>query len=218
MNVQLVGKPGELDEPGGGYGFRFIDPDGRCVELSADVATHSARDTSRPVEPDAICHVVLNTPDIDGIAEFYTNVLGFRVSDWSEHQMVFLRCSSKHHALSFNQAPHASINHVAYLLSGVDDVMRGLANLRKHGIQPAWGPGRHGPGNNIFCYFIDPLGYVCEYTSDIDYIVDEAAHQPTVWPRSEASIDRWGLAGLPAPEVRQAMTGEPDRGWVSRKV
>ena len=132
--------------------------------------------------------------------------------------MVFLRCSSKHHAVSFNQAPHASLNHVAYLMSGVDDLMRGVSNLRNNGITPAWGPGRHGPGNNIFCYFKDPVGYITEYTSDIDYITDDAAHQPKVWSRSPDAIDRWGMAGPPGPAVREAMTGEPDKGWANREA
>ena len=126
--------------------------------------------------------------------------------------MVFLRCSSKHHAISFNQAPHASLNHIAYLVSGVDELMRGVRNLGKHGVEPAWGPGRHGPGNNIFCYFQDPFGYVTEYTSDIDY-VDDACHQPKVWARTPDAIDRWGIAGPPGPAIREAMTGEPDFGW-----
>lgn len=215
--VPLAQEPGTLDEPGGGYGLQFIDPDGRCVELSAAVAGHNGGWRPQRVEPVSICHVVLNTPDIDRMAAFYTSILGFRISDWSEHQMVFLRCSSKHHAVSFNQAPHASINHVAYLVSGVDEVMRGAAKLRKRGLPPAWGPGRHGPGNNIFCYFNDPFGYVAEYTSDIDYITDEAAHQPQVWQRTPEAMDRWDTAGPPPPEVRQAMAGEPDPGWAAQR-
>jgi hypothetical protein len=35
-------------------------------------------------------------------------------------------------------------------------------NMRKHGFEPGWGPGRHGPGNNIFCYFKEPVNYVVE--------------------------------------------------------
>ena len=213
--VRILEDPHSLEEPGGGYGFRFVDPDGRCIELSANVSEHSNGWRRKNVEPQSVCHVVLNTPDIDRISNFYTGILGFRVSDWSEHQMVFLRTNSKHHSVSFNAAPHASVNHVAYLVSGVDEVMRGVANLRKHGIEPAWGPGRHGPGNNIFCYFKDPIGYVTEYTSDIDYITDESAHQPKVWSRGLDSIDRWGLAGPPTPALREAMTGEPDKGWAA---
>lgn len=214
QGVRVVDDPRALDEPGGGYGFRFLDPDRRCIELSTGVAGDIVTWRTKSVEPQSVCHIVLNTPDLDRVTNFYTNVLGLRISDWSEHQMVFLRTNIKHHNISFNAAPHASVNHVAYLVSGVDEVMRGLWNLRKHGIEPSWGPGRHGPGNNIFCYFEDPVGYVTEYTSDIDFITDEAAHRPRVWPRSPEAIDRWG-GGPPKPEVRQAMAGEPDPGWIS---
>jgi len=206
--VRLVEEPHLLDEPGGGFGLRFVDPDGRCIELSSSSSGHRLK----KMAPHSICHVVLNTPDLDRITTFYTSVLGFRVSDWSERQMVFLRTESKHHNISFNVAPHASVNHVAYLVSGVDELMKAVSDMRKHGFEPGWGPGRHGPGNNIFSYFKDPFGYVAEYTSDIDYIADEAKHEPKTWPRSPESMDRWG-GGPPSPELREAMTGQPDKGW-----
>jgi catechol 2,3-dioxygenase-like lactoylglutathione lyase family enzyme len=210
--VRVVEQPHLSDELGGGYALRFLDPDRRCIELSADVST-SAGSHTKSVQPSSVCHVVNNTPDLRRITEFYTNVLGFRVSDWSGEQMVFLRSDTKHHNISFNAAPHASVNHIAYLVSGVDELMRGLSNLRKHGFEAAWGPGRHGPGNNIFCYFKDPIGYVAEYTSDIDY-VNEAKHKPKVWQRGPESMDQWGVSAPPSPELREAMAGEPDNGWL----
>ena len=213
--VRIIQDPGAFEEPGGGFGLRFVDPEGRCIELSANVSSHADGWTKKSVEPQSICHIVNNTPDLERITAFYTQHLGFRVSDWSGRQMAFLRTESKHHNIAFNAAPHASVNHVAYLVSGVDEVMKGLANLRRHGIEPAWGPGRHGPGNNIFCYFKDPFGYVAEYTSDIDYIQDESKHQARVWPRSPESMDRWGLSAPPSEDLRAAMTGEPDRGWAA---
>ncbi len=206
--VRLVEEPHPLDEPGGGFGLRFVDPDDRCIELSSGSGSHRLK----RMAPHSICHVVLNTPNLDRITKFYTSVLGFRISDWSERQMVFLRTESKHHNISFNVAPHASVNHVAYLVPGVDELMKAVSDMRKHGFEPGWGPGRHGPGNNIFSYFRDPFGYVAEYTSDIDYIADEAKHEPKTWPRSPESMDRWG-GGPPSPELREAMTGEPDKGW-----
>ena len=212
--VRLIEEPHSLNEPGGGYGLRFVDLDGRCIELSSGVSGHPDEPHPKNVSPRSVCHIVLNTPDIDRITKFYTSVLGFRISDWSGQQMVFLRTDSKHHNISFNVAPHASVNHVAYLVSGIDQIMMGISNLRKHGFQPVWGPGRHGPGNNIFCYYEDPVGYITEYTSDIDYVTDDAKHQPKVWPRGPESMDRWGVAAPPTPELRRAMTGEPDNGWV----
>ena len=213
--VRITQDASHLDGPCGGFGFRFIDPDGRCIEISSSVAAHKNGWQQKSVEPRSICHIVNNSPDLKRITTFYTDVLGFRISDWSGEQMVFLRTEAKHHNIAFNAAPHASVNHIAYLVSGVDEVMRGIANLKAHGIAPSWGPGRHGPGNNIFCYFQDPFGYVAEYTSDIDYIADESKHQPRVWPRSPESMDRWGISGPPSAELRAAMTGEPDHGWAA---
>jgi catechol 2,3-dioxygenase-like lactoylglutathione lyase family enzyme len=212
--VHVLEPPHRLDEPGGGYGFHFVDIDGRCIELSSGVESHSSGWQARAVEPQSVCHIVLNTPDLDRITKFYTDVLGFRISDWSGRQMVFLRTESKHHNISFNAAPHASLNHIAYLVSGVDELMRGVGNLRNRGLNPEWGPGRHGPGNNIFSYYQDPVGYVTEYTSDIDHIADEARHEPKVWPRGPESMDRWG-GGPPSAALREAMAGEPDKGWAA---
>ena len=214
----VVAQPDDLDQPGGGYGLRFLDPEDRCIELSTGVAEHSNGWSAKRVEPLGLCHVVLNTARFDLVVEFYTDVLGFRVSDWNENQMAFLRCNRKHHVIAFNRADHASVNHVAYRMANVDGVMRGLSNLRARGQEPVWGPGRHGPGNNIFCYFRDPVGYVSEYSSDMEHIEDNATHEPAVWRRVPDQIDRWGTAGAPSAEVRKAMVGDPDPGWAVRDI
>ena len=214
----LVARPDELDEPGGGYGLRFLDPENRCIELSAGVAEHSNGWSAKKVGPRQLCHVVLNTARFDQIVEFYTDFLGFQVSDWNENQMAFLRCNRKHHVIAFNRADYASVNHVAYVMPNVDSVMKSLSNLRARGQEPDWGPGRHGPGNNIFCYYKDPAGYVSEFSSDMEYIEDEARHEPAVWRRVPEQTDRWGTAGPPSPDVRKAMAGDPDPGWAARNI
>ena len=211
--ITLVAHPGDLDEPGGGYGLRFLDPDNRCIELSAGAASHANGGTDEDDGPRRLCHVGLNTPRFELVVAFYIDVLGFRVSDWVENQMVFLRCGRRHHVIVLTRADHASVNHVAYGMSGVDALMKTVSRLRARGREPDWGPGRHGPGNNIFCYYKDPAGYVNECSSDLAYIEDEATHQPAVWRRAPDTLDFWGTAGSPGPGVRRAMAGDPDPGW-----
>jgi catechol 2,3-dioxygenase-like lactoylglutathione lyase family enzyme len=206
--IALVTEPGPLDQVGGGYGLRFHDLDGRLIELSADTwaVTARGRDTSLPV---GVTHAVLNTPDIDASVAFYQDVLGMRVSDWSEHQMAFLRCGTDHHCVAFNQAPWVSLNHVAYEMTSLDHFMRGLGRLRHHGITPEWGPGRHGPGNNTFSYFTDPTGLVCEYTTEVAQIVEDT-WICKVWRRTPELSDLWGTAGPPSQRIRAHMAGTPD--------
>jgi len=168
-----------------------------------------------PNGPIGIGHVVLNTRDFEGAYAFFTETLGFRVSDWSETQMVFLRCNTAHHSIALNRAPHPSLNHVAFDTAGIDNVMRTIGRLRKANVGTVWGPGRHGPGNYVFCYTEDPAGFVIEVEAEGQKIDDEAAHEPKVWKRSPELLDLWGTSGLASPEARAAMLGVPDPGLLA---
>ncbi|KQY50896.1 MULTISPECIES: VOC family protein [unclassified Nocardioides] len=219
LGIPLLREPGLLsDDAGGGYGLQLVDPEGRCVELSTDTHAVVAQEPAgRRAVPRKIAHVVLNTVDIDRAADFYTQVLGMRISDWSEHQMTFLRCNSDHHVIALNQAPWTSVNHVAYEMQSIDHFMRGIGSLKHHGIAPQWGPGRHGPGDNTFSYFTDPAGLVCEYTSEVAQI-DEDAWLCRTWQRTPELSDQWGTAGPPTAAVRSAMAGVADLGHRDRVV
>ncbi len=210
MGIPLLDEPAVSKGPGGGYGVRFADPEGRVVEIVAETAAVAPLDGDRSV-PIGVTHVVFNTADVDSAVGFYTSVLGLRLSDWSEHQMAFLRCNSYHHCVAFNQAPWASVNHVAYELASIDQFMRAIGRLRHHGIVSQWGPGRHGPGNNTFSYFTDPSQTVCELTADVQQI-HEASWLPRVWPRTPELSDLWGTAGPPPDRIRQCMRGAEDPG------
>lgn len=216
LGVPIVHEPGPLDDAAGGYGVQFVDPEGRLVELSVERYAVAARDTNgREAIPRKVAHVVLNTVDIDAACAFYSEVLGMRISDWSEHQMAFLRCNTDHHVIAFNQAPWTSVNHVAYEMPTVDHFMRGIGKLKQSGISPQWGPGRHGPGDNTFSYFTDPAGLVCEYTSEVAQI-EEDSWLCRVWPRTPELSDQWGTAGPPSETIRKHMAGVPDPGHLSR--
>ncbi|RKT87133.1 Catechol-2,3-dioxygenase [Saccharopolyspora antimicrobica] len=213
LGIPMLADPGPLEQIGGGYGLRFVDPEGRLIELSCDVEAVVAKDPDGlPAVPRKVAHVVLNTVDIDAACEFYTRVLGMRISDWSEHQMAFLRCNSDHHVIAFNQAQWTSVNHVAYEMPSMDHFMRGIGRLKHNGITPLWGPGRHGPGSNTFSYFADPAGLVCEYTSDVAQ-VEEDAWLCRVWRRTAELSDQWGTAGPPSKDARAHMAGTPDPGY-----
>ncbi|UUZ60301.1 hypothetical protein [Nocardioides sp. B-3] len=96
-------------------------------------------------------------------------------------------------------------------MQSIDHFMRGLGSLKHHGIVPQWGPGRHGPGDNTFSYFTDPAGLVCEYTSEVAQI-DEDARLCRTWKRTAELSDQWGTAGPPSGDIRSAMAGIADRG------
>ncbi|MBO9723992.1 MAG: VOC family protein, partial [Novosphingobium sp.] len=80
---KVIFAPGDLDAPGGGYGFRFFSPDGLPFEISAEVARSTSRAMARwEGMPVKISHIVLHSPDHQAMVRFFTDVLGFKVSDW----------------------------------------------------------------------------------------------------------------------------------------
>jgi catechol 2,3-dioxygenase-like lactoylglutathione lyase family enzyme len=200
--------PRELPGPFGRYGFRFFSPDGLPFGVSSDVAQRRARDVG-PLEPVPvrISHVVLHSPDHQAMVRFFTDVLGFRISDWLGDFMCFLRCNEWHHRVAMLPGPPC-LNHVAYDMSSLDAMMRGVSRLRTEGVDVQWGPGRHKAGNNTFSYFVTPNGFAVEYTAELER-VDESTWQPTVYKPEQGLMDLWGT-GVGGPQSMPRPT--PDAG------
>lgn len=205
--IDIERGPASLDGPGGGYGVVLRDPEHRRIEVSCDVSAHLAG-PAREYGPDRLSHIVLNSTDMAATQEFFVRVLGFRVSDRYENdQMVFLSCNRIHHCVVLAPGQWTSLNHVAFEVQSADEVMRALGRLRKAGFETVWGPGRHGPGGNVFAYFVDPVGNVIEYTAELLVIDDE--WEPHEWPRTQENADVWGTSGGITPAVIQAMANPP---------
>ncbi len=205
---KIIFAPRELDSFGGGYGFRFFNPDGIEMEISSDVA----RGTSRPLEereaiPAKISHVVFHSPQHKEITQWFIDTLGFRLSDWIGDFMSLIRCNSAHHRIAFLPGPPC-LNHVAYDLPDVDEMMRGLKRMRRGGFDTVWGPGRHTAGDNTFSYFVTPAGFVAEYTAELEE-VDDATWEPRTFTPAPDIMDQWGT-GVGGPQTMPKP--EPDAG------
>ena len=216
--VTLVSEPGKLQTPGGGYGFRFFDCDGRTVELSAQVETRVHRKVEAGEDiPVRLSHVVLNSQDIDRTRAFYEQHFDFRLTDTLAHPahgdlLYFMRTSPTHHSVGIAQGPHTSLNHLSFEMRGIDEYMRGSGRLLRAGVQKLWGPGRHRIGRNTFSYFMDPHGNVLEYTTELE-LVDEDTWHPSVFDATDPKVyDMWGTAGPAYEVIYEQMMNEHDDG------
>jgi catechol 2,3-dioxygenase-like lactoylglutathione lyase family enzyme len=183
-----------FDVPGGGAGFVVEGPEGQIYRLISEAERPrflQGRDTHDV--PIQITHAVINAVDREKSERFAVDVLGFRVSDRTRH-MTFVRCNRKHHCVAYAHSDFSSFNHVAFEMRDIDAVMRGFGRMRDAGIGSVWGPGRHGPGNNVFGYFIAPFGGVIEYTAEVSEIGDDyKVGGPEDWKWPEGRIDHWGV-------------------------
>lgn len=196
---QIIWEPKQLDQFGGGYGFRFFSKDGLPYEISAGVARGTARALApREAIPERISHIVMHSPRHHEELAFFTEVLGFKLSDWLGDFMCFLRCNEAHHRIAFLPGPPC-LNHVAYDMPNVDEMMRGIARLKRQKIDIRWGPGRHTAGNNTFSYFTTPAGFAIEYTSELEK-VDFENHVAQVIAPAPEIMDQWGV-GVGGPQT-----------------
>ena len=203
LGVAGLDEPAPVAEPGGGYGFGFSDREGRVLRVVAEDETHAdAAETAD--HPTKLSHAVFNSADVEDASRYYADVLGFKLSDRTRI-MDFMRCNRDHHSLAFARAEASTLNHIAYEMPDLDSVMRGAGRLREAGYTIEWGVGRHGPGANVFAYFIGPDDVVIEYTGEIDQVGDDyPTGMPDDWGFPAGRFDRWGVSEPPSKRLHEA--------------
>lgn len=191
--------------PGEAYGLVTTDPDGRQIRLV--VPTRPDRPCEAVADslaPQNIGHVVLWTPD-SSVSEAFYGLLGFSVTDRTHLGMSFLKCGNEdHHSLALvgSKTGRAGLQHLAFDVGSIDNVMRNFARLRDLGVSISWGVGRHGPGNNVFSYYQDPAGNFLEYYGDMQKFPVDEDLETRFWG-AEHKGDVWGVAGAPPDAFRQ---------------
>ncbi|WP_370615628.1 VOC family protein [Mumia sp. Pv 4-285] len=216
--VSLITEPDKLQTPGGGYGFRFFDNDGRTIEVSSDVAVRQHRKVEEGESvPVKLSHVVVNSPNPEQTVAFYEKHLSFALSDtlFSPHMgevMWFMRTNPQHHSFAVARGPHVALHHASFEMRGIDEYMRGTGRLLRAGVEKVWGPGRHMAGNNTFSYFLDPHGNTLEYTTELERL-DEDSWHPHIYDFSDPEVtDQWGTANPMSEFVAKQSFNDPDRG------
>jgi catechol 2,3-dioxygenase len=180
----------------------FDDPDGNEIRLvSGAERTGTVAANDRTFRPKKIGHVGVRTGDPKAQAAFFTDVIGFRLSDWIGEQVVFLRCNPDHHVLVFVAEPAdggSVTHHVAYEVGSFEDFARQADLLAANGVRVDWGPGRHAPSRNYFMYFDDRDGNRIEWVNSIKQIPDDGSYVPEVYdPALDTTWNVWGV--MPPP-------------------
>jgi catechol 2,3-dioxygenase-like lactoylglutathione lyase family enzyme len=171
----------------------------------------------RPIKIRRLGHAGINVSSLDKMVDFYTQILGFRLSDTldvskipglPEHfrsledpRAAFMNCGSDHHALillhkSINQAlgqasPGVTVNQISWQVNSLSEVVEGGRYLAEHGLK-LQRVGRDSPGSNWHVYFDGPDGHINELFYGIEQIGWSRASKPPQMP-----VALWGEIVLP---------------------
>jgi catechol 2,3-dioxygenase-like lactoylglutathione lyase family enzyme len=159
MKVAAKSSPDEKSR----FSFRSASPGQRGAQF------RSALPLTRPRR---LSHVLLFTRNVSKAIEFYTRVIGLRVSDYSGDNIAFLHGihGSDHHMIAFARSDAPGHHHFSWDVGSVDEIGIGATHMLEKGFDKGWGLGRHVLGSNYFHYVRDPWGSYSEYSADIDYV------------------------------------------------
>ncbi|CAN7553159.1 VOC family protein [Devosia sp. LjRoot3] len=186
-----------------GDGFSFRDPRGRrfsLVQGDQPAPPHPGLEHA----PTRLAHININTSAIEADIAFLRDGMGFQVTDRTK-QMAFLRTNADHHAIVLAEDSVDTLNHVAFLHDDLESVMKAGGRIRDAGYPIGWGPGRHGPGDNVFLYFVDPFGIVIEHTAEVLEVDDGyrvGTPEDWIWPPGRT--DQWGICSPKTTECKNA--------------
>ncbi len=201
-DLAALGSVPKVDPNGVGLGFRVTRK--RPVDVAgspANVWGHAARiDVPSPVydraQPVEVGHVVFFTDKLAEMTAFYEK-LGFHVSDRYPGRGVFLRCAARggHHDLFLLQLPDGKcgLNHVAFAVRDLHEVIGGGLAMARHGWETQIGPGRHPISSALFWYFKSPAGGLVEYYADEDVLTENWT--PRDFTPSPEMFAEWAVVG-----------------------
>jgi catechol 2,3-dioxygenase-like lactoylglutathione lyase family enzyme len=144
-------------------------------------------------------HLVVGSRNADAMAAFYTDVVGLRPSDRVHDgegalRTIFLRSDDEHHSFAVFQTDADRFDHHCYELPDWNAIRDWGDRLAARRIPVRWGPGRHGPGNNLFLFFHDPDGNWVEVSAELQIVRPD--HEVGVWAHEERTLNSWGQAFL----------------------
>jgi len=171
--------------------IRFADPEGNSHEAfygplqKTNDPFVSLVGTRFKTGRQGLGHVVLSCRDKPAMMGFFTDILGFRLSDHIDTEVVpgrpleisFLRCNARHHSLALAPVPIAKkIVHLMVETQSIDDVGRALDRCVKAGRHLTFTLGRHANDEMLSFYPMTPSGFDLEFGWGGLEVDDESWH------------------------------------------
>jgi catechol 2,3-dioxygenase-like lactoylglutathione lyase family enzyme len=181
--------------PGIAEAIVFKDPKDTLIEVFSEYVFAREEPGQAGIMPLKLGHVAYRVNDVQQVVKFYTDVLGFRVSDWHGDTFAFLRCGPDHHTVNFVFDEVPQLHHIAFEVKDWAEIQRACEWLAKNNIHLVWGPGRHIIGHNIAIYHRNADKVRVEFFCEMDLMKDEALgyFDPRPWHQDRPQRPKvWG--------------------------
>ncbi|MCA8883600.1 MAG: VOC family protein [Rhodobacteraceae bacterium] len=190
--VELLDSPSPYFKDGA---FAVRDPNGQliCFGLAIE-ETPGLKGIQGPTQ-----HLTYASTDVQAFVDFYAGKLGFQLTDKVLHEdgrmaTAFTTSNHEHHTIACFYTPDRNgVDHHSYEAGDWVYIRDWCDHFAEHDVQLTWGPGRHGPGNNLFIFITDPDGNWIEVSAELEVIYDR---ETVNWPQHPRTLNKWGRAIL----------------------
>ena len=141
-------------------------------------------------------HLTFASEDVVSFQNFYKNKLGFQVTDRvtknnGELATCFTTSNHEHHTIACFKSSKKGMDHHSYEAGDWNFIKNWCDHFASNNIKLMWGPGRHGPGNNLFVFIEDIDGNWIEISAELETVHGRPVKN---WPQEERTLNLWGNA------------------------
>ena len=141
-------------------------------------------------------HLTFASEDVVSFQNFYENKLGFQVTDRviknnGELSTCFTTSNHEHHTIACFKSSKKGMDHHSYEAGDWNFIKNWCDHFASNNIKLMWGPGRHGPGNNLFVFIEDIDGNWIEISAELETVHGRPVKN---WPQEERTLNLWGNA------------------------
>ena len=173
--------------------FSVEDPDKNkiCFGVLKDKSSTVLDGIQAPLQ-----HLTFASEDVVSFQNFYENKLGFQVTDRviknnGELATCFTTSNHEHHTIACFKSSKKGMDHHSYEAGDWNFIKNWCDHFASNNIKLMWGPGRHGPGNNLFVFIEDIDGNWIEISAELETVHGRPVKN---WPQEERTLNLWGNA------------------------
>ena len=189
--IEISKSNSQYFEPGG---FSVSDPDGNVINFGIAKKTLDVSNSLKgPLQ-----HLTFASHNVERFSDFYNGKLGFKITDRVIHDdgslaTCFTTSNHEHHTIACFKSDRQGIDHHSYEAGEWNYIRDWCDHFSRENIKLIWGPGRHGPGNNLFIFIEDLDGNWIEVSAELEIVYDRPVRD---WPQAERTLNLWGNAIL----------------------
>ncbi|MEE8284465.1 MAG: VOC family protein [Alphaproteobacteria bacterium] len=175
--------------------FAVADPDGNILVFGTPRGEAPAIADRLPAR---LQHSVVGSPNMGELIDFRLK-LGFVLSDEVKDDhgnltAAFLRSDREHHSQAMFHTGVPKFDHFSMETTSWNDIRDWADHLGEKRISLDWGPGRHGPGNNLFFMVSDADGNMVEFSAEMELMDRDVAVR--LWKDEPHTLNLWGAAWM----------------------